>query len=169
MSIFERPSERFKGLWFLQNIWIKSFGSDSLPQQQDDCRCCLQIGFLTISGSKMLENRDKNLYKNELESKGAFNFPLGPIFTTIWLHFGVQIFSIFPFSELAVYRKFGFRDKVALGKPLGLIFGPLLVNFLLCLGCFWNILCTFRDGQTDSWRDCHTPRHAFCWHLGCRP
>ena len=82
----------------------------------------------------MLENRDTNLYKNELESKVAFNFPLGPIFTTIWSHFGVQIFSIFPFSGLAISPKFGFRDKMILQKPLGLIFEQLLVDFLLSLG-----------------------------------
>ena len=163
MSIFERPSERFKGFWFSQNLWINSFGSDNLPQQQDECRCCHQIGFATILGPKMSENRDQNLYKNELESKVAFNFRLSLIFATMCPDFGVQFFSIFSLSGLAVWWKFGFRDKVALGKPLGLIFEPFVVIFCSVVVAFWKILCAFRDGQAASWRDCHTPRHAFCW------
>ena len=50
----------------------------------------------------MLENCDQSLYKSELESKVAFNFPLGLIFATISSDFGVQIFSLFRFSGLAV-------------------------------------------------------------------
>ena len=43
----------------------------------------------------MSENRDQNLYKNELDSKVAFNFRLSLIFATMWPDLGVQIFSIF--------------------------------------------------------------------------
>ena len=121
-----------------------------MAQQQDECTPCLQIGFATILGSKIVENRDKNIYKSALQSKVAFNFPLGMIFAIIWSDFGVQIFSLFRFSELAVCLKFGFRDKVAPGKPLGVILEQLLVDFLFSFGCFWNILWAFRDGQADS-------------------
>ena len=84
----------------------------------------------------MLENRDKNLYKNELESKVAFNFPLGIIFATIWSDFGLHFFYVFLFSGLAVCPKLGFGDKAALGKPPGLIFESLLMVFLVSFGCF---------------------------------
>ena len=84
----------------------------------------------------MLENRYQNLNKNDFESKVTFNFPLGVIFATIWLDFEVQILSLFLFSGLAVCPKLGFRDKVALGKPPGLIFESLLMVFLVSFCCF---------------------------------
>ena len=70
----------------------------------------------------MRENRDQNQYKNELGQKIALNFPLGLTFAQIWSDLGLQFFCIFLFSGLAVCPKFGFRDKVGLGRPLGLIF-----------------------------------------------
>ena len=79
----------------------------------------------------MFENRDRNLYKNELEKKVAFNIPLGLIFAQIWSDLGLQILCIFLFSGLAVCPKFGFRDKVGLGRPLGLIFDRLWVVFCM--------------------------------------
>ena len=147
MSIFEWPFKRFKGFWFLQNIWIKCFGSDSLLQQPDECRCCFQIDFPMILGLKILENRDQNLYKNELGSKVAFNFPLGVISATIWSDFGVQIFSLFLFSGVAVCPKLGFRDKVPLGKPPWLIFESLLIVFLSVLVAFTKFCVLF---ETDK-------------------
>ena len=102
-------------------------------------------------GSKIPENRYQNLYKIELESKVTFNFPLGLIFATISPDFGVQFLFVFLFSGPAVCPKLGYRDKVAIGKPLGLVFVSFLIGFLVS----WNVLCAFRDGQGDSWRHCH--------------
>ena len=84
----------------------------------------------------MLENRYQNLNKNHLESKAACNFPLGVIFATICSDFEVPNFCLFVFSGLAVCPKLGFRDKVALGKPPGLIFESLLMVFFVSFGCF---------------------------------
>ena len=61
------------------------------------------LGFATILGPKMSENRDQNLYKNELESKVAFSFRVSQIFATMWPDFGVHIFSMFSLSGLAVW------------------------------------------------------------------
>ena len=113
----------------------------------------------------MLEIRDQNLYKNELESKIVFNFPLGVIFATIWSDFGVQIFSLFPFSELAVCPKFGFRDKVAVGKPLGLILNHLWLIFCSVLVAFGTFCVLF---ETDKLARLPHAQARILRHLGCR-
>ena len=79
----------------------------------------------------MRENRDQNLYKNELRNKNCLNFPLGLIFAQIWSDLGLHFLSIFLLSGLAVCPKFGFRDKVGLARPLGVIFDRLLVVFCM--------------------------------------
>ena len=77
----------------------------------------------------MLEHRDQNRSKNEVGSNVASNIPLEVIFERIWADFGVQIFELFLFSGLPICLKFALRAKVALGKPLGLIFELLLIRF----------------------------------------
>ena len=80
----------------------------------------------------MFENRDRNLYKNELEKKVAFNIPLGLIFAQIWSDLGFQIFFIFLFSGLAVCPNLGLQTKWLLGGLLD----RFLIDFWLFFVCF---------------------------------
>ena len=91
----------------------------------------------------MVGHRDRNLYKNELEKKVAFNIPLGLIFATIRSHLGVHFFYYFPFSGLPIWQKSVPKAKVTLGKPPALILIPFLDDFWFNFSCFWHPLLGF--------------------------